>query len=291
MKRILVPVDFSSTAEKAYHFAMDLASRNESAVILYHVHSSGSPAETEEKRQHKESESRLLGQMEELKKKWSNVYKEIPVSVVLGAGVPCSSILEFASQNKVDMIVMGTQGASGLKKLLAGSVATRIIKKTSLPVLLIPEKFSWKKPRDFVYATSLRPSDKTSLSFVLELARLYGASVRVVYVQKPGSTQDELRFENYAAGMNQAFAHYELKFASIVAASVTEALATLQNNISCDMLVMVRSKVDSFEGLLAKKPTREMACITTHPLLILPEKEEAPVRQDTRAEYRRATEA
>ena len=53
------------------------------------------------------------------------------------------NILGFAEDNHIDLIVMGTQGASGLKKIIIGSVAARIVEKTDIPWVYFMRKKNW----------------------------------------------------------------------------------------------------------------------------------------------------
>lgn len=68
------------------------------------------------------------------------------------------------------------------KKIIIGSVAARIIEKSDLPVLLVPEKFSWKEPQHFVFDTDYHQTDIQALTLVVALAKLHKASVTVLHL-------------------------------------------------------------------------------------------------------------
>ncbi|APX95865.1 universal stress protein [Natronorubrum daqingense] len=61
----------------------------------------------------------------------------VPVETTVEQGVPHEAILEYASVNDVDMIVMGTQGRSGLDRVLVGSVTERVVRMADVPVVTV----------------------------------------------------------------------------------------------------------------------------------------------------------
>ena len=114
MRRILVPVDFSPTSRKAFSFAVDIARRLGSNIILYHLYT------PEEKRSfgiyhdvevmNKKSELNSLKRLQRLRKIVLADKKDVLVSTIVGRTPLVNNILGFAEHNYVDMIIMGTQG-------------------------------------------------------------------------------------------------------------------------------------------------------------------------------------
>ena len=95
-------------------------------------------------------------------------------------------------QNQVELIIMGTQGASGLKKTIIGSITSRIIEKSDIPVLVVPEKYELKDPREIVFATNYHCNDRPALSFTLSIAKVFNASVTVLHI----NTDDNIEKNN-----------------------------------------------------------------------------------------------
>lgn len=124
MKRILVPVDFSPTSKKAFGFAVDIASKSGRAILLYHLYTPGTKGTlglTENILEYnKRTEENNLKRLQRLKKKILADTEEVVVSTIVGRTPVINNILGFAEHNHVDMIVMGTQGAGGLKKVIVG---------------------------------------------------------------------------------------------------------------------------------------------------------------------------
>lgn len=142
LKKILVTTDFSALSEAGLKVAGELASAYSSAVILLHVvppphilSSSGVSTGrvqdyyTELLRVAKDSLKEIAG---------THFKKGVPVSLQVIQGDPPDEIVRVASEEKVDLIVMSTRGASGRPKYMAGSVAVKVAGMAPCPVMAVP---------------------------------------------------------------------------------------------------------------------------------------------------------
>ncbi|MEI8020544.1 MAG: ATPase, T2SS/T4P/T4SS family [Schlesneria sp.] len=131
MFKILVPTDYSNCSIAALKQAGALARGAEGMLLIMHVVENGSvPApDAEQDPLHKEMNV-LLQSFSESKPPLR--YEERYVE-----GIPVSAILSVAVEEKADLIVMGTTGRSGLKRLILGSVAEEVTRRAPCPVLTI----------------------------------------------------------------------------------------------------------------------------------------------------------
>lgn len=135
---ILVPVDFSPGALHALNFAASLARRLGSSIVLVHVMDSIYVSGRFDSRRlrslraeaHEESK-RLLSALAKRR-----VRPRVPVRHYLLKGGPSTKIVEMASRTGADLIVMGSEGRSGIKRLLVGSVAEKVLRLAHCPVLI-----------------------------------------------------------------------------------------------------------------------------------------------------------
>jgi nucleotide-binding universal stress UspA family protein len=140
VRRILVPIDFSEHARLVIDWAVHLAEEHGSAISL--VHAYHLPVEFQQ------LEGAYLPQ-----DFWTNVkdeaqqslatYQEeiaargIEVETVVREGYPATVIEEEAKRLEADLIVIGTRGLSGIKHMLLGSIAERVVQKAPCPVLTV----------------------------------------------------------------------------------------------------------------------------------------------------------
>ncbi len=139
-KTLLVPVDFSDTSNVALDYAVDLAKALKAKVVVMHAYElpvygfpDGALVATVEiaTRIMNGAQAGLAALLE--KRKDSGV----EITSVLRQGVPWDEVHSVAEEVKADMIVIGTHGRSGLARALLGSVAEKIIRTSTRPVLSI----------------------------------------------------------------------------------------------------------------------------------------------------------
>jgi universal stress protein A len=140
IRNILVPVDFSPHSEAALEYAIQLAGALASRICLAHAYQIEVFATPEGP--YAIPESVLAGIREtaeaQIRALQERVGKEkIPCETVVRMGSAAESILDIAKSLPADLIVMGTQGHTGLKHLLLGSVAEKIVRLASCPVLTV----------------------------------------------------------------------------------------------------------------------------------------------------------
>jgi nucleotide-binding universal stress UspA family protein len=153
---ILFPTDFSHYNDAALEYACTLAAEANAKLYIVHVHDLTSVDPTwgeagfihAEERSWEDAVSRR--QLEKVKPTVSSVKFEQHFLT----GRPGTAIVDFAADNKVDLIVMASHGRSGLSRLLMGSIAEDVMRKAPCPVLIVkqptPAKFD---PENVVHAS------------------------------------------------------------------------------------------------------------------------------------------
>ena len=146
IKKILVPIDGSKSADKALDFALDIAKKYSAKITIITVFDEPSPSllaqgsvfipNTTENYLEKAkyfNEKILI----EAQKKATNVNPKLKASTNLLTGRPADTIVEKAKKENFDLIVMGSRGLGGIKELLLGSVSDRVADRASCPVLIV----------------------------------------------------------------------------------------------------------------------------------------------------------
>jgi universal stress protein A len=148
LKKLLVPTDFSKNSEKALRYAVRLAQRNNSSVILFHVFEPPefvrqlpqdySESSEETRKQFDAAIRRSAERLETLSGavKGSN----IKIETLQRLGTPYEEIVKVAEAGEVDLIVIATYGYTGLKHFLLGSTAERVVRLAPCPVLVVREQ-------------------------------------------------------------------------------------------------------------------------------------------------------
>lgn len=136
-KTILFPTDFSTASDAALEHAATLAKSSGGSLLILHVEEPplaygggelyyGIPEPDSE---------RILKMLEDVRPKDSSV----PFTHRLTMGDPAGEIVRIAGEERVDMIVLGTHGRTGVTRLLMGSVAEAVVRRAPCPVLVYRE--------------------------------------------------------------------------------------------------------------------------------------------------------
>lgn len=141
-QHVLVPVDRSSQSEKAFDYVLD--ELQEPRITLLHVINPASvfaygdefefDAEgyRREERRRREDAERMLDEFEE-----EASARGFEVETVIRTGRPARRILETAEERDVDHVVMGSHGRSGVGRVLFGSVAESVTRRSPVPVTVV----------------------------------------------------------------------------------------------------------------------------------------------------------
>lgn len=194
IERVLVPLDFSSTSMEALDYAISLAKQFRAAIHLVHVHppdeAASAPGAAHLLFQSAEAIERLNEELTGIHRK--RVEPFCPENCHVRAGRAYQEIISLAREIAADLIVLSTRGHSGLKHLLLGSTAERVVRGAPCPVLVARKRKqkSEETSKAFAIRTILVPTDFSTCSlagteYAAFLARTLGASLRLFHVIYP----------------------------------------------------------------------------------------------------------
>jgi universal stress protein A len=145
---ILYCTDFSETADKAFAYALNLSETYGCTLLIFHaIHQPVYPVLAEPfvlSQVVEQAEGRLRQEAEEeIRKRYlPRVPPQTPREVIVCSGPPAQEILRAVRERGVDLVVMGARGRSPLELLMFGSVAQRVVRRSTSPVLTVSLKGS-----------------------------------------------------------------------------------------------------------------------------------------------------
>lgn len=166
LKQILVAMDFSPTAERAFRWALAIAKAHDATVLVVHAIEPDVEFASEEGRQKYEKtlEKRAVKLMQEAED------GGVDTQFGLADGQPWEVMSQLAEEHEVDLIVIGSRGLNPFDRILLGSVADRVIRHASTPVLTIhPDDEPPASMASVLAATDFTPEADHA---VMESARL-----------------------------------------------------------------------------------------------------------------------
>jgi nucleotide-binding universal stress UspA family protein len=186
-QKILIATDDSEASEKAADFGIETLRFEGAKIYAVYVIDTGSygSVPVDEKKlkriEHLEEIGHKATSYVEKKAKDSGMEVE---SVVL-QGNPAEEIVDFAEEQRVDMIVVGSLGKSGIKRFMLGSVSEKVVRRAKIPVLVVREYKEEKPYKQILIAADCSKGTEKAVDFGIEIAKLNGAKVYAVHVIDP----------------------------------------------------------------------------------------------------------
>jgi nucleotide-binding universal stress UspA family protein len=141
IKRMLCASDFSPASRPALRLAQELARALKARLILFHAYEPSVPIANGGYLPPSVMQQMLTGTRDaaaqSLKRLASKHVKGGRISTLLAQGPAAPAIVRAAKRNRIDLVVMGTHGRTGVRRLLMGSVADRVIRTATCPVLVV----------------------------------------------------------------------------------------------------------------------------------------------------------
>lgn len=266
--KILVPTDFSKLSKIAVRFALGLSKDFELDMVLLHVIKTNTPAmarvsskklEETIKKSSERQMSDLIDSIKEEEGQDLRIKAEITYHSSIEKGVEA-----FGVKNNVDLICIGTKGATGLKKLIFGSNAAGIISNSSIPVLTIPEYAAYEGVDHILYSCDLENLDE-ELKLLVPYAKRMNAWVHILHIRGTGDPDTDLKSREDR--LRTLVSYARLKTETMVNVSIIKGINEYANDIDADMVAMFTRSTSLFEKLFNKSITKEAAFQAKTPLL------------------------
>jgi nucleotide-binding universal stress UspA family protein len=186
-KNILLATDFSDASEKAFNYATTIARLHGSKIYVVHVippEPTYFIPELPVDRQRREAERHMASLVSR------SELKQIAHETVLRAGSIWNVLSAVIRQDNIELVVLGTHGRGGLKKLVLGSVAEEVVRRAGCPVITVGPHIdvSLSTPGEFhriLFATDFHPASSKALDYALLLANQFRAQLILLHVMPP----------------------------------------------------------------------------------------------------------
>jgi nucleotide-binding universal stress UspA family protein len=291
MKKILVPVDFSATAENAADYATHLAYNIGARIELLNVFrvpevspvasSLVWPAE-EYSLMEEDAKKGLADLVVKVDEKYKTAYQDFSFKPeVFGRSVRGEvddEVYKYFTACKMNLVVIGLNSASKLSKILIGSNARKMIAR-EIPLLLIPAAYQFKKPKKIAFATDFSHSDIPVLCALAEFAKPFNADILIVHT---GNSQSDPAVskqitEDFLNRVADRVNYRHIYHRHVNTEGIQEGLDWIIENGQIDILAMVHRKHSFFHRLLKGSYTLNMSDHIQIPLLVLPPEHNIPM--------------
>lgn len=271
MVNILVPTDFSNLSRVAIRYAIKMANKMDGNVTLLHVltnivHPTRASMRFRVRALERElfeiAQEDFISVLSEAEK-INNTGHPVKYKIIKGQSFN-DSVKRFAKKSRSGLIVMGTHGASGLKKIVLGSNTASMVEISHIPVLAVPEDATYKTFKNVAFATNLDQFDK-ELKTMLPYLNVFDATLHVLHVAPKGKNVEEIA-ENVKKQLKKA--DYRKSTVTVKSGDKIDlAIDKFVAELKPDMLTMFTTEHGFFDKLFNRSLTRKMAFQSSVPLL------------------------
>ena len=277
MKKILVPTDFSKPAQIAVDVAADIAKKSNAELVLLHVveEATGDSLTIDgEVSAGTDWEDRIFTMrlIERGKKQLAKMVEDAKLTGVkvrqeLRLGTPFHGMRTIITDQKVDLVVMGTAGKTKLEEMIIGSNTEKVVRHANCPVLTVHKKPAKSEFKNIVYATSMSKDEEVFSRIVRRTQQLYEGTVHLVRINTPGNFQRDTVVKKY---MQDFAKKLQLKnFTINVFNDLTEeeGIVYFADSINADMIAMATHGRTGFAHVLAGSIAEDVVSHSKRPVL------------------------
>ncbi|MDN5205052.1 universal stress protein [Fulvivirgaceae bacterium BMA10] len=268
IKNILVPIDFSECSINALKYALAMSHEIKSKVTVIHSYHVPLPSTdisfTLDADSIEDYKKKVLEDFAALKSMIHGL-NQANFKVIIAYAI--DAILMSVENFSTDLIIMGTKGASGISKTFLGSVSTSVVKKSKVPVLVIPADQTFKPFNKIAFACDYgNMQDPLGLDLLKTFALLFDSSIHIVNVNTgDGTRRDE---SPHAINvLNNSFQGAKFSYHDIANEDIVEGINRYIQSHEIDLLSVMPRKHRIIEKILKPSVSKKIVQHTHLPML------------------------
>jgi nucleotide-binding universal stress UspA family protein len=270
MKKILCPIDFSDTAQNGIAYAAKLAKASGSTLTLLNIQPSSSPVSA--------AENELLlnavaERLEELGKEVRSFFKISCDAEILQSGGLLSDAIAHRGDD-YSMIVMGTHGVENLIEFFRGSNTYNAIRRSKIPVLLVPRDIIYSEIQSIVFAYNYLGERKLPLKQLQPWIKSLGCELTVLQVNEEAISQDvldEMKELQFIISEQWKEADIIINFDSIRSAEIAPSIHSYIQRNQKDVLALCTTHRNFIQEIFHKSVIKIISEIASYPVLVFHE--------------------
>lgn len=276
MNKILFPTDFSDAAQQAFLYALHLADKFGAEITTLHAYELPQVSDIELTPNLRKFYDNLdLYEFESYRDAIpplvdtarAHGFDHIPLQHVLKKGDAEAAILELAVTDAIDLIVMGTTGARGLKEIFMGSTAGEVMENAPCPVLAIPEQGKFDgKIDNIAFTTTFSEADQLTLHLLNKMFAPFTPQIHCLNVDLAHTETYTKRMKGFA----EPFKDFEnMQFHVLDGTDIYDEVTRYMDAHQIDLLAMVTQQRNFLQELFHFSKTKQMAYHAHTPVLAL----------------------
>jgi len=276
MKNILLPTDFSENSINAIEYASQLFKDTPCKFYLLNVFKIPYLANEELMDQNVAQLAALEEEMYDTsKKEMEKLVESLPknkrhdFTTISDYNLFNLAVHEVVDEKDIELIIMGTKGATGAKEIFMGSNTGDVIMRSSCNVIAVPENHTYKPPKEIVFPTDFQINyDFEDLAPLISLAEMNNSVIRIIHFSE--KTELDENQEHNKRKLSSFLVNIKHKYYTLSSSDFEEGLNCFaQSRGDIDMIVIIGRHYGFFQRLFFKPKVRALSFHTTIPLFVI----------------------
>ncbi|PWK20688.1 universal stress protein [Xanthomarina spongicola] len=279
MKSILLPTDFSENSWNAIQYSLKFFEKSNCHFYLLHVNSLSNLTSLDTSYITTPEEIQTRFAKKQLRQFLKRISQELPHNKnhrfysLTDYNFFIESIKNHVEERKIDMIVMGTKGASGLKKFIVGSNTSDVITKVHCTTLVVPENAKFNSITEIAFPTDLALSYHIqTLQPISEVLDKFNSFLRILHINKKKENLNRDQ-QKYKELLEDYFNGYKNSFHFLTNDKIEDAVQCFVESRNIDLIVMVAKNLNYFQQILFLPTIKNISYQTDVPFLVLHEQQ------------------
>ncbi|APZ45472.1 universal stress protein [Polaribacter reichenbachii] len=277
-RKILLPTDFSKNAWYAIQYALELYKKDTCHFYILNVFSATSdimknlinlePGSELYEVIKEKSETGLQKVLEMLKlHKYNNPKHNFETISVFNN--PLEAIKNIVEKKDIEMIVMGTKGATNTSLIAYGSTAIYVMEKVrNCPVIVVPEKAKRNLPKEIVFPTSYKTHYKRrQLNSLIDVAKKCNSRIAILHIAEEEKLSEE-QLENKEL-LEEIFEEVNYGFHTLSKNAIETAIDVFVESRESDMVAFINKKHTFFGSILSQPLVKDITYNSNTPILVM----------------------
>lgn len=261
MKKILVPIDFSTQAEYAAKVAAKIAEKTNSELHLLHMLELPTEVIDPSNYGTQSNSPTTLLYMKRAQEKFEKLTKRyflrnVKIIKSVFFHETFDGIINESKKQDVDLIIMGSQGISGFEEMFVGSNTEKVVRNSTIPVMVVKNEIDDFRLDHLVFASNFKDIAKTTFHKIVAFANIFSAKIHLLKVNTAQNfeptTETQLKIESFIEG--SGIKEYCINIHNDV--TVEMGILNFSKSINADMIALNTHKrrglIHFFNGSISK---------------------------------------
>jgi len=270
MKKILFTTDFSTNADKAFSFALNMAEKHQAELILAHVFDVPTVYNYPVEYNPSEMKTEMIKDWQRKLKDFFEQYDADIRAKFVAIEHPSvvKGILSIMDTHKPQLLVVGTRGKNRIKEAILGGTTKGLLKSSPIPLMAIPESSNQKDFDKVLYASDFREDDLLAIKKLVQLVRPYKSEIQILHIHPDSEYRGTEKIEWFKELVKENIDYENISFEIIQSDDVFYTLDKHLSQDDFDLLVMLeKERSGIIDKLFHEDLVKKMEFHTWIPLL------------------------